>query len=53
MGDLTSRVGLLLRPGMDFAEWESLGHTLGRMEKAVQWWIGDWLNYGEREYGEK
>ena len=25
----------------------------GRRIEGVQWWIGDWLNYGERCYGEK
>lgn len=23
------------------------------IEGAVQWWVGDWLNFGERKYGEK
>jgi hypothetical protein len=22
------------------------------MEKGVKWWLGDWLNFGERKYGE-
>jgi len=25
-----------------------VGHLLGRMESGVNWWIGDWLNYGEK-----
>jgi N6-adenosine-specific RNA methylase IME4 len=30
-----------------FAEWESAGAFLQRCEAAVQFWIGDWLLYGE------
>lgn len=22
------------------------------MEKSIQWWVGDWLRFGERKYGE-
>lgn len=38
---------------LPFEAWESDGYALGRMEKSIQWWIGDWLNFGERAYGEK
>lgn len=37
---------------LDFAEWLSIGPSLSKMEEAVHWWIGDWLNYGERKWGE-
>lgn len=36
-----------------FDEWQEIGGQLQKIEKAVPWWIGDWLNYGERSYGEK
>src|SRR5437667_7006511 len=36
-----------------FDEWEHCGTVLRRIEGAVQFWIGDWLNYGEHAYGEK
>lgn len=45
--------GLIVRGTPTRAEWEQCGEVLHRMEGAVQWWIGDWLNYGERAYGEK
>jgi len=38
---------------LDFEEWRTAGRKLGRIGRACQWWIGDWLNYGERTYGEK
>ena len=34
-------------------EWERCGHVLRRIEGAVQFWIGDWANYGEKAYGQK
>ena len=32
--------------------WEAYGSGIRRVEGAIQWLIGDWLNYGERKYGE-
>jgi len=45
--------GLTLPPGLAFEDWELLGSTLLAMFKGVQWWIGDWLRFGEHHYGEK
>ena len=50
-GQLT-QTSLELTPGMDFDEWESIVQQLAVMDKGVQWWLGDALNYGERAYGE-
>ena len=36
-----------------FDEWQQIGGRLKEIEGAVMWWIGDWLNFGERNYGEK
>jgi hypothetical protein len=35
-----------------FEVWEAYGYGLRRVEAAIQWVIGDWLNYGETVYGE-
>jgi N6-adenosine-specific RNA methylase IME4 len=43
---------LELPDDLPYDRWLSLGETLKRMEKSVQWWIGDWLRFGERRYGE-
>ena len=43
---------LELPAGLPFDDWETIGHTLARMEKSVLWWLGDWWRFGEREYGE-
>ncbi len=48
-------VGLVLpRDGhlLSWEAWRSMGHTLHAMEGGLPWWWGDWLNYGERAYGE-
>lgn len=47
-----TETALVLRPGLDFEEWQDVGKQLRRVEKAALWWLGDWLNYGERAYGE-
>lgn len=36
-----------------FEEWLKMGQTLREIDGCVQWWIGDWLNFGEEKYGEK
>lgn len=48
-----SETSLTLAPGASFDDWRGLMQTLGRIERAEQWWIGDALNQGEAEYGEK
>ncbi len=45
--------GLALPAGMSFEQWVDVGRTLQMMERSVNWWVGDWLNYGEHRYGEK
>lgn len=38
---------------MSFEEWCEAGAKLGQITEAVQWWIGDWINYGAVAYGHK
>lgn len=45
--------GLTVTTELDFDDWQRLGATLHRIEQSVQWWVGDWLNYGAAAYGEK
>ena len=45
--------GLLLPDDFTYDEWAVLGGSLQTVAKAWQWWIGDWLQYGEQKYGEK
>lgn len=38
--------------GMPFDEWLRHGNTLQAIERCMPWWLGDYLNYGEAQYGE-
>ena len=38
--------------GVSYREWHSIGQTLFFMYEWTPWAIGDWLNYGERVFGE-
>lgn len=48
-----AETGLALPPGLPFERWQALGATLGRLHRSSPWWVGDWLVYGERTYGER
>jgi hypothetical protein len=43
--------GLELPRGLGVDDWSELGKTLAKIDRAYRWWVGDWLNYGERAYG--
>ncbi len=45
-------VSYQLPEDLTFAEWEQIGEVLRYLGKSVMWWIGDWVRYGERKYGE-
>jgi hypothetical protein len=42
-----------IEPGLSFQKWMESGRHLKKIERGHQWWIGDWLAYGEKEYPEK
>ena len=44
---------LRLTDDCTFETWESLGAWLRTVEGSIQWWVGDWLNFGECHYGER
>lgn len=50
-GALTT-TGMTLPEGLPFDRWSEIGQQLQTVERSVRWWIGDWLAYGERTYGE-
>ena len=46
-------VSLQLDKALPLKRWVEIGKTLGTMEGAVQWWIGDWWAFGaERQWGD-
>jgi N6-adenosine-specific RNA methylase IME4 len=48
-----TQVGLELPDGLTFEEWNGIGECLQGVDRSLQWWIGDWLRFGESRYGEK
>jgi N6-adenosine-specific RNA methylase IME4 len=38
---------------LSYDEWYEVGFKIAKVGAAVNWWIGDWIRYGEHEYGEK
>lgn len=52
IGRYITPTGLELR-NVGYREWYSIGQTLMFMYEWTPWAIGDWLNYGERVFGEK
>lgn len=47
------RVGWDLPADMTDAEWREAGELLGKVERSVSWWLGDWWAFGEKRYGER
>lgn len=47
-----NETGLSLPEGLSYDEWYNVGQTLSQMTRCLAWWWGDWLNYGESQYGE-
>ena len=48
-----STSGLKITKKLTYDQWEQVGKSLKHIQGCIQWWIGDWLRYGEAEYGEK
>jgi hypothetical protein len=52
MPGIRSENSYRLPPGLSFERWAGIGVTLQQMHKSINWWIGDWLRYGEDYFGE-
>lgn len=48
-----AETGLTVKGQPSFEEWESIGNLLHLMVRGIQWCVGDWLCYGDGEWGEK
>lgn len=44
---------LQLAPGLTLERWVAVGQRLARIGSASAWWLGDWLLYGQRTYGQR
>ena len=49
----TTASSLHLRTGLCFDSWVGVGARIARISNASAWWLGDWLIYGERAYGQR
>jgi hypothetical protein len=38
---------------LDLHDWADQGRRLGGVSRAVGWWVGDWLRYGNERFGER
>tara|TARA_Y100000310_G_scaffold345377_1_gene464283 strand:- start:3068 stop:4048 length:981 start_codon:yes stop_codon:yes gene_type:complete len=49
---ILSPTGWQAPEAMSFEEWQQVGAAFKLMESSVLWWTGDWLAFGEKQYGE-
>ena len=40
-------------PELELSEWLLCGRRIARMQSASNWWIGDWVRYGNVKYGQR
>ena len=48
-----TETALIVRDGCTFEQWAAMGNGLSREAKSLPWRIGDWLNFGVKNYGDK
>jgi len=48
-----TKTRLIIPETTSFEEWQDIGRNLRSAEGAIQFWIGDWINFGERKWGER
>jgi hypothetical protein len=42
-----------LQQSLSFEAWLGVGRQIARISNASIWWLGDWILYGEQEYGKR
>ena len=48
-----TKTNLLIPDNTNFGEWKSIGRQLKNIEGAIQFWVGDWINFGEHKFGDR
>lgn len=48
-----TRVAWVPQEDLGQGEWLAAGRRLGAIGRCSQWWIGDWIRYGNSRWGEK
>jgi hypothetical protein len=49
----TTASSMQLRRRLPFEAWVGVGRQISRVSNASTWWLGDWVVYGEQEYGNR
>ena len=50
---VADRNGIQFHEELSFEEWNAIGREIVPMAKSIGFIVGDWINYGEKRYGEK
>ena len=48
-----TKTRLIIHESTTFEEWQEIGEQIKIIEGAIQWYVGDWINFGERKWGDK
>ncbi len=48
-----TRVGWTPRANLGLDEWSAFGRRFGEIGRCSQWWLGDWIHYGNAKFGER
>ncbi|MBP2707839.1 LmbU family transcriptional regulator [Microbispora sp. RL4-1S] len=49
----TRRTGLRLPAQLPVEEWQRIGEQISLISDSSNWWLGDWLVYGQKEYPDR
>lgn len=52
-GPLLTSTSWCMHGQLPLRDWLGYGRRLGTLGRSVNWWIGDWLRYGNARYGER
>ncbi len=48
-----TRVGWAPSADIGLDEWSAVGRRFGEIGRCSQWWLGDWIHYGNARFGER
>lgn len=48
----TTEVSWTAPADLTFEHYQQIGRTFQQIQRSIAWWVGDWLNEGERRFGD-
>ncbi len=48
-----THVGWIPSTNIGLEEWSAVGRRFGEIGRCSQWWLGDWIHYGNARFGER